>query len=366
MRPVFFIIVPAFTFDGPVKGAIALANAIAQYFEIHFVSLKGGVEESYIVDPRVQVIELGSIKSWVLKRKAMLSLMSSDVDRNVVISYCFSADVFSLFLGKNSLLSSSVRANNLVNYRHTYGIPGIVLAYFHYFLLRFFDRVYSLDEVMAAQVDRLSRRQSVVVRNFIDESQAEDYRSGFSDTEAIQLVFVGSLTPRKQPLLLAKAVQKLVAQGLDVSCFFIGEGVLRAELEQFVAANRLGSQIKLLGFQREPLSLVARADVFVLPSLSEGSPRAALEALFLGVPCVLRNVDGNAYLVSSGVNGVLFQTDDQLLEAIKGAVVLVRKLRDLAGGGKKNNLLPDRNRQSLAALSIMRDVCNAVGFKFYS
>jgi glycosyltransferase involved in cell wall biosynthesis len=84
--------------------------------------------------------------------------------------------------------------------------------------------------------------------------------------------------------------------------------------------------------------------VFVLPSLSEGAPRAALEALFLGVPCVLRNVDGNACLVSSGVNGVLFQTDDQLLEAIKGAVVLARKLRGIAGDGKKNNLLPDRNR----------------------
>ena len=62
-----------------------------------------------------------------------------------------------------------------------------------------------------------------------------------------------------------------------------------------------------------PYSLLGRADAFVLPSLSEGISRAALEALHLGVPCILRNVDGNQELITPRVNGELFNNNPQVL-----------------------------------------------------
>ena len=52
----------------------------------------------------------------------------------------------------------------------------------------------------------------------------------------------------------------------------------------------------------------------IIPSLSEGVSRAALEALYLGVPCIMRDVDGNSELISSGVNGELFVNNDELSE----------------------------------------------------
>ena len=50
----------------------------------------------------------------------------------------------------------------------------------------------------------------------------------------------------------------------------------------------------------------------VLPSFSEGVSRSALEALFLGVPCVLRDVDGASELIHDGINGYLFNENSEL------------------------------------------------------
>ena len=50
-----------------------------------------------------------------------------------------------------------------------------------------------------------------------------------------------------------------------------------------------------------------------MPSFSEGCPRAALEALNLGIPCILRNVDGNNELVNDkNKNGKVFNKNENL------------------------------------------------------
>ena len=77
-------------------------------------------------------------------------------------------------------------------------------------------------------------------------------------------------------------------------------------------------------------------DCLVLPSLTEGVSRASLEALYLGVPCVMRNVDGNSELIKEGENGVLFDSDEQLSSAmIKCATIGKRWTL------KRPNLLPE-------------------------
>ena len=56
--------------------------------------------------------------------------------------------------------------------------------------------------------------------------------------------------------------------------------------------------------------------MFVLPSISEGIPRAALEALHLGLPCILR-MRTEIKLITPCVNGELFANDQYLLPIMK-------------------------------------------------
>ena len=81
----------------------------------------------------------------------------------------------------------------------------------------------------------------------------------------------------------------------------------------------------------------------VLPSLSEGVSRSALEALYLGVPCVLRDVDGSSELIQEGINGYLFSENSELPNAMMRAVELSRNRNELV------SLLPEKFRQKRAA-----------------
>jgi glycosyltransferase involved in cell wall biosynthesis len=102
-------------------------------------------------------------------------------------------------------------------------------------------------------------------------------------------------------------------------------------------------QVHLHGQVTNPYPLVASADAFVLPSRSEGLSRAALEALYLGVPCVLRDVDGNGELVANPEAGALFCRDADLGPVLTEVVIASRK-RDSAC-----SLLPPAFRQEHAA-----------------
>jgi glycosyltransferase involved in cell wall biosynthesis len=140
----------------------------------------------------------------------------------------------------------------------------------------------------------------------------------------------------------------LISQGHDVKLDVIGDGPLRETISEMVMKNSLQEHVHLHGQIGNPYPLVAGADAFILPSHSEGLSRAALEALYLGVPCVLRNVDGNAELLSCSTSGVLFSSDVDLPRAMIEAAILSRT-RSI-----KSNLLPSSFRQSTAAIKYLQ------------
>ena len=128
-----------------------------------------------------------------------------------------------------------------------------------------------------------------------------------------KFIFVGSLTERKQPILLIETIKSLYLEGYNVQLDIIGDGPLYGKIKALISNDQLLQIVNLHGEIDCPYSLLGQADVFILPSISEGISRAALEALHLGLPCILRNADGNQELITQGVNGELFNNNQQLL-----------------------------------------------------
>ena len=118
----------------------------------------------------------------------------------------------------------------------------------------------------------------------------------------------------------------MVAQGTDCSLDVFGDGPLMAKLGSLVAAQGFGKHVRFHGHVANPWNFAAGADCLVLPSMTEGVSRAAMEALYLGIPCVLRDVDSNADLIRPGENGVLFSDDSMLCQVMTQAALLGRRL----------------------------------------
>lgn len=328
MRRGLFVLVPSLTPDGPVKGAIALANALADDHEVTLASLRRGPGAEASVSPRVRqrcladhaqgpVAAVRLYRQWLADAGGRSEVAS--------LSLCFSADLVNSFCRRQALTCSSVRGNLFVNYRMDYGLRGSALAALHLSMLRRFDRVVAMTPEMAIQVRRFSGRAPAVIGNFLDEAPLESRRCAARPAGPPRLVFVGSLSSRKQPGLLVEALAARRARGAEATLDLIGDGPLRPAMAALVDRLGLGTAVRLHGFLADPAPVVAAADVFVLPSMSEGVSRAALEAMHLGLPCVMRNADGNGALVRSGVNGELFTVDAELPAAIDRAI-------DLASG----------------------------------
>lgn len=345
MRRIIFILVPSPFPTGPIKGAYALANALALSRRVVLVFLKDGPGVNAPLSERVEVVSLSQVPGGRLGRLgAYRKLLENAGGRADVgsVSMCLSADWINMFCRRSAVTCASVRGNLLQNYQLDYGWCGRPLALVHMLSLRTFDHVVAMTRPMAKQLESLAGLRPHVIGNFVDEAALDCRRPARAAMSGpLRFIFVGSLSMRKKPDLLVSAMGKIQD---GVACLdIVGEGPLRTSLERLIVSRGLNNRIILHGQVADPYAIMAGADAFVLPSCSEGVSRAALEALHLGVPCVLRDVDGNAELLTEPNSGALFQRDEDLLPTMLKVAALAR------ARSVPKSLLPPVFQQSVAA-----------------
>jgi glycosyltransferase involved in cell wall biosynthesis len=120
----------------------------------------------------------------------------------------------------------------------------------------------------------------------------------------------------------------VAAERPGVHFVLVGDGPLRADVEAQVGALGLAGRVRLTGLRRDVPALMHSFDVFVLSSLWEGLPRVLPQAMAAGLPIVATAVDGNAEVVTDGVNGFLTAPGDP--DAMATAVVRLLDAPSLA------------------------------------
>ncbi len=105
------------------------------------------------------------------------------------------------------------------------------------------------------------------------------------DPERLRLGFIGRMTEQKNPIFLLSLVQEIEARMPGRwSLVMAGEGPMRPDLERRLAERPdLASSVHWLGETEGPSLVLERSDFICIPSLWEGQPLAALEAMAAGV-----------------------------------------------------------------------------------
>jgi len=101
----------------------------------------------------------------------------------------------------------------------------------------------------------------------------------------------------------------------------VGDGPERAALEALARSLGLADSVRFAGEQPGVLDYYHAADLFVLPSRTEGLSNALLEAMACGLPVAVSRVGGALDLVQDGVSGLFFEPED--------AALLARRLESL-------------------------------------
>lgn len=126
-------------------------------------------------------------------------------------------------------------------------------------------------------------------------------------TRTLRVCFVGRLEPVKNPLALVHAAHELVAMGVPIEVWLVGDGSQRGKIEHEVDRLGLSNVVKLLGFQSDPFQFMRECNLYAQPSLSEGFGIAMVEAMGCGMPVVVTNVGGAPEIVNHGVTGWLLR-----------------------------------------------------------
>lgn len=122
--------------------------------------------------------------------------------------------------------------------------------------------------------------------------------------------YVGRLSEEKGLDYLLRAAGDRPAGQAAARILLVGDGPRRQELEQHARARGIDDRVHFVGFQSDTSAWYQAMDAFVLPSLTEGTPMALLEAMAQGLPVVATSVGGVPAVVTHRENGLLVPPGD--------------------------------------------------------
>ncbi|MDN3595025.1 glycosyltransferase family 4 protein [Zunongwangia endophytica] len=144
------------------------------------------------------------------------------------------------------------------------------------------------------------------------------FTASFSETEIVKteykeidgkivFIFVGSLVEGKQPLYAIKVVESLNKGGVNAFLNLYGEGPLKESLELYIKENNLSTFVQIWG--GIPLKYLKQeyknAHFSILPSKSEGWPKAVAEAMFFNCVPIATAVSCVPWMLNYGKRGVI-------------------------------------------------------------
>lgn len=120
----------------------------------------------------------------------------------------------------------------------------------------------------------------------------------------------GRLTEQKGQKYLIEMADILKNQGVKFKLLIAGEGELRAMLKKMISDYDLENEVTLMGHVDDMPAFFRSIDIFVFPSLWEGSANTLIETLHQGKPCIAFDVSSNPEIIQHGVNGFLAKPFD--------------------------------------------------------
>jgi glycosyltransferase involved in cell wall biosynthesis len=156
---------------------------------------------------------------------------------------------------------------------------------------------------------KLGIAQSLYVPNSVDPS---DIPAVDESAEPDSILYVGSMTNNKRPLLLLQAFEIVSRTYPTATLYMCGDGTQKELLDREIVTRGLTARVKCLSYvsQRTLNQIRTKTALFVLPSASEGLSLALLEAMAAGQTVVASRNASHEAILENGVNALLFEIDD--------------------------------------------------------
>lgn len=150
--------------------------------------------------------------------------------------------------------------------------------------------------------------------------------------DKVTVCMLGKVVPQKNPELFYEIAMRFP----EMDFVWIGAGPLEDKLA--------GPNIEVTGWLNriEATARIMESDIFLFASAWESLSIALLEAMYIGMPCVVSRVDGNRDVIQSGRNGYVCDTKEEYVFAIR-RLAEDRSLAEELGGNARQDILDKYN-----------------------
>ena len=250
------------------------------------------------------------------------------------------ASYFTTFLHemRGSLAAIHVRDYGLrlkLQYAGVVGAIGPVFRQMERFLLRQADIVVthyqSSEEILSTELG-VPRRKFHRMAYYTEVFDRSAPPALLEDLRRPLVLTVCRQDPRKGINFLLRAMAILAARGVAAHCLVAGGGSMLQENRRLAARLQVADRVTFAGFVGQVRPLLELADVFVFPAVEEGAGSlSVLEAMSVGAPMVVTEIDGLVEDVQHGQSALLVPSKDPValadaLETLLGDRALARRL----------------------------------------
>ena len=197
----------------------------------------------------------------------------------------------------------------------------------------------SCKEMLQDQLPELADKLACIPNMLDDEVIRQKATNSPYTGDLLHIVSVGRLAPEKHFENIIPAAKALLEAGTDFTWHIVGDSSEHARLESLIAENDLKDQVMLEGSKANPYPYMKYANLFVHPSYVESQGLTVLEAMALGVPCVVTKSLGPCEFIEDGVNGLL---TEQSPESLAEKVLTILNDKELYQRVKKNTKCPEQ------------------------
>ena len=303
--------------SGILEREVKLYNEFSKYFyKIYFLTYGGEDDRKYnsYLSPNIEVVSMPFIREGGRKqfRPVMLIysilmpfihwkiLKNASILKTNQIPGCWTAVMAKMIFKKRLILRCGYIWSYVALQNKENAIKIYIKKIIEKFSCAFSDAVVCSS---LADQDYLARNYKVkakVIPNYVD---TEIFRPLSIPKRKDSICFVGRLEKEKNLIALLEALK-----GLPYNLTIIGRGSMREKLEKKAEVDNINVRFMNNVPHSKLPEILNQHEIFILPSLYEGTPKTLLEAMSCGLPVIGTNVRGIKDIIEHKKNGYLCDT----------------------------------------------------------
>lgn len=272
----------------------------------------GGAWTDHIRGLGVPVIELSRHRSFELRRLFRLSQVIRQEAPVILQTFLFSDNAYGLLAGRLAGVSILIASRRI----DQYGESRVALRLLNRLLGQWTDAIICNAERSRRYAPPSQAPRHVVIPNGIEpliagRPRAEVRRMLNIPIDALVVGNIGRLVPGKNHRLFVEVAAEVFQTRQDTFFLLVGGGGLEPDYRRTVRQLGIEGRVILTGERGDVADLLGAMDVFLLTSDREGMSNATMEAMAVGLPCIVTDAGGNEELVIHGETGYVRPRGDK-------------------------------------------------------